>query len=251
MKEIVKMVICSHKRAEKVDTLKTIANCSLCVPESQAKDYEFYNKGVELIVHPDTVVGLSAKYRWVHEHYKNVCLLDDDLNKMSKNYVDAGMNESNKIDPELAYEIIQSTAFTAREAGCYMFGFSNSARPLEYSSLKPFNMTGFCIGGSIGLLDGFNMVLPDACVSAADYFLSAVNAHFHRKAFINRRYAFTSKEGTFKSTGGMANFRTNDTEKNDYYLLKEYFGNAVQIKKSTSMRKSLQNKYERILRIPY
>jgi hypothetical protein len=49
----------------------------------------------------------------------------------------------------------------------------------------------------------------------------------------------------------MAEHRTLDTERKDYYLLKEYFGAAIQRKKATSMRKSLANEYERTLKIPF
>jgi len=251
MKEVVKLIILSHKRANNVDTLKTIANCSLCVTESQAEAYADGNPDVELIIHPDNVIGLSAKMRWVHQNYPNCVMLDDDLNAMSRTYVDKNFEEKTKVDRETAYDIIQSTAFTAKEAGCMMFGFSNTARPVDYSPMKPIYMTGFAIGGSMGFFEGFKMVLPDECVSACDFFVSGVSAYFHRKTFINHRYAFTSKDGTFESVGGMADARTIETEKNDYFLLKEYFGSAVTKKKVTNMRKNLQNPWERTLRVPY
>ena len=117
--------------------------------------------------------------------------------------------------------------------------------------MKPVKFSGYGVGGSHGFLEGFNMVIPDRCLSGQDYFLSASNAYFHRKAFINLRYTFTSKESTFQSVGGMSDYRTLETEKKDYFLLKEYFGEAIQKKKSTSMRKSLQNEYERTLRVPF
>lgn len=78
MKELVKLIIASHKRPDRCLTYKKIANCAICVPKSQAKDYEKHNKGAEIIAHPDNVIGLSAKFRWVHERYPDVVLLDDD-----------------------------------------------------------------------------------------------------------------------------------------------------------------------------
>ncbi len=252
MKEIVKLIILSHKRANKVDTLDTISNCSLCIPENQADEYREHNPNVEIIEHPNTIIGLSAKMKWVHQNYPNCVMLDDDLNAMCRTFVDKEFDEKFRVDKDTAYDILQSTAFTAREAGCMMFGFSNTARPVDYSAMKPLSMTGFAIGGSMGFFEGFKMdKLPNECISACDFFVSGISAHFHRKCFINRRYAFTSKEGTFTSTGGMADLRTLETERHDYFLLKEYFGDAIQRKKNTSMRKSLQNEYERTLRIPF
>ena len=197
MKEVVKQVILSHKRAKKVDTTKTIAGCSICVPEAQADEYREYNPDVDIIVHPDSVIGLTPKIRWVYEQFKNVIMFDDDLNAMRRTFVDKEFDEGFQIkDPELARDIVQSTAFTAREAGCVFFGFSNSARPLDYNPMKPVKFSGYGVGGSHGFLDGYKMVIPDSVIAGQDYFLSATNAHFHRKAYINTRYAFTSKDGT-------------------------------------------------------
>lgn len=250
MSELVKLVIMSHKRADRVDTLKTVSNCAICVPESQADDYKSYNPGVEIIIHPDTVVGLSAKVRWVYAKYKNVVMLDDDLNAMVRTYVDKNFDLKTRVDPDTAYEIIQHNAYMAKQVGAVFYGYSNSPRPVDFNPMQPFKLSGFVQGGSFGFLEGFNMVLPDECVAATDYFLSAINAYFHRKAFIDLRYAFTSKEGTFKSTGGMSDFRTKDTERNDYMLLKKYFGEAIQ-KKTRSGLKPIQNQWERTLKIPF
>lgn len=250
MEELVKLVILSHKRADKVDTLKTISNCSLCVPESQAADYKKYNPGVEIIAHPDSIVGLSPKIRWVYAKYKNVVMLDDDLNGMTRNYVDKDFELRGRVDKDTAYEILQHSAYMTKQLGAFFFGFSNSPRPVDFSPMQPIKLSGFVQGGALGFLDGFKMHLPDECKSACDYYLSGVNAYFHRKAYIDMRYAFTSKEGTFKSTGGMADIRTKDTEREDYLLLKKAFGPAI-VKKTTSSLKPIQNKYERTLRIPF
>lgn len=179
-------------------------------------------------------------------------MLDDDLDRCRRTYVDKSFEEGFIVkDKDQVYDIFQSTALTAKELGCVYFGFSNSARPLDFSPMKPYYLTGHGVGGSHGFFEGYKMVLPDDCVSGVDYFLSASNAYFHRRCLINRRYAFTSKESTFMSSGGMADFRTAETERKDYYLLKSYFGAAIQKKKSTNMRNSMQSEYEKVLRIPF
>ena len=132
-----------------------------------------------------------------------------------------------------------------------MFGLATNAKPLMYDAAQPFKLTGWIIGGCMGYLEGFRMELPDECISACDYYLSGVNAHFHRKCFIDTRFAVFCKDGTFTTTGGTADIRTMETEREDYLLLKEAFGEAIQRKTSTANRKSLQNPYERTLRIPY
>jgi hypothetical protein len=242
----------SHKRPTKVDTRKVVSNCIISVSEEEYEDYKKFNPHNEYLVHPNDVIGLTSKMKWIHKQLGNCILMDDDLNAMNRCYVDKSFEEGFKVDdPDLAWELIQSTAYVAKQLNCSMFGFSNTARPLDYSSLKPYYLTGFAIGGSLGFFEDFPMdKLDDACISAQDYFCSALSSYYSRKTFINRKYAFTSKEQTFKSIGGMSEHRNTDTEKADYYLLKQYFGSVIERKKQSNLRK-LQNHYERILKIPF
>lgn len=249
MEELVKVMILSHKRAGKVETLKTVKNCSICVPESQAAEYREYNPGVEIIAHPDNVVGISPKIRWVYDKFRNVIMMDDDLSMMCRAYADKEFPLKQRVDAETAYEIIQASAYMCKEIGAHFFGFSNMPRPIGMATFAPFKFTGFVQGGSMGFLDGFKMVLPDNC-GAPDYFLSGINAYYHRKAWIDLRYYFASKEGTFRSTGGMAEFRSNESERNDYIMLKKYFGPAIERKGKTGV-KSMQSRYERSLIIDF
>lgn len=251
MKELVKCVILSHKRHDRVHTLQAVTNCAICVPKRQEHDYRKANPNAEIIVHPDSVVGLSPKIRWVYEEFQNVMMLDDDISGFVRPYVDKEFGIHNRVDAETAYDLIQMNASVAKAIGCKMFGFSSSGTPVAYSASQPFKMSGFIIGGAIGLLKGFEMVLPDKCVAACDYFLSGINAHFHRNAFIDTRFFAGSSEGTFKSSGGTADIRTIETEKADYELLLNHFGDAITRKKGSAIRKSLQHDYERSLHVPW
>lgn len=245
MKELVKLVILSHKRPRNVVTYKTIANCSICVPEDQYEEYKQSYPKAEFIVHPTSVVGLSAKMKWLHKEIPNVVMLDDDLNAMVRNYIDSNSSEGNKILPEEAYELIQANAYLAKQLGAKFFGFSNSAAPVNYNPMQPIKLSGFVIGGSFGFLEGFKLEnLPDECISAQDYFCSALSAYYHRLTVIDTRFAFTSKEGTFTSSGGMSDLRTKETEKNDYLLLKKYFGDCI-VKKTASAIREVAHSYER------
>ncbi len=251
MEEIVKCVILSHKRAGAVRTLKAVDNCVICIPESQLEDYKVHNPNAEYVCHPDTVVGLSAKIRWVYEQFENVCMLDDDIDYFVRNYVDTTFREPRRIDSQTAYEIIQVSAVMSLQLGVFLFGLASCAKPVAYDSTKPFKLTGWVIGGCVGFLKGFKMELPDECTAACDYFISAINAYNHRRCFIDTRFAVYCNEGTFKSSGGTADIRSMDTERKDFILLRKYFGDAIQKKTGTVNRKQIQNQFERILRIPY
>ena len=245
--EICKPIILSHKRADKVVTHKTVANSAICVPQAQEKEYREHND-CEIIVHPDDVIGYSAKVKWIYEKFPNVFMLDDDLDYLLQLY-----DEKRKphVDPDSVYYLIQSNADVAKQLGVKFFGFGKMNRPLMYKGLRPLELTGFVIGGQMGFLEGFQMdEMPDHIIGSTDYYLSALNAHYNRMTYIDQRFAFCSKGGTFKSEGGMADIRDLATEKTDLLYLKQKFGDAIELKKSTALRE-LQHEYERTLKIPF
>lgn len=250
MSEVVKVIIASHKRAETMTTHKVVANCAVCVEESQLAEYKKFNPDLEYITHPDNVIGLNPKIKWIHDKFPNVCILDDDFNAMQRTYVTTHSTKESRVSPDVAYDVIQVAACMAKQIGAKAFGFSNSARPVDFAPASPIQLKGFIQGGSIGLLEGFRLEFPEELHGNNDYFISGLNAYLYRIAWIDERYAFTSKEGTFKSVGGLADFRTLETEKQDYETLVKYFGNAIVKKAESTMRKLLHN-YEKTLRLPW
>lgn len=250
MNELVKLIIVSHKRANNVKSTKAFANSAICIAESQYQEYKKYNRKSELIVHPDDVVGLSAKYRWIHANFKNFAIIGDDIDFLRRNYLSDMTNKKAIVDAETAYDIIQSTAYTAQQMGCKLFAFGKESNPVAYSGHNPFRITGIASGGVIGILDGFQMKITDRCVSGLDYFLSGLNAHFNRTLFVDERYFTQCKEGTFVSKGGMAEFRSIETEKNDFQYLKELFGDAI-VPKTNSVLRKHKHPYEKTLKVPF
>ena len=248
--ELVKLVIVSHKRAETIKSHKSFANAVVCIPESQEADYRRYNPSLNIYTHPDTVKGLAAKYIWCYKEFGNVALIGDDIDFLRRNWVADAKDKKSRIDPETAYEIIQSTAYTAKQMGAKLFAFSKESNPVAYSGQRPFKVSGLASGGVIGLLDGFKMELTTDCVAGLDYFLSGLNAYYHRYLFVDERYFTQCKEGTFVSRGGMAEFRTMETEEKDLLMLRNLFGDAIIIKKNANLRR-LKHKFDKTLKIPF
>src|SRR5690606_14783142 len=145
----------------------------LCVPEGQEMEYRKHYPDADYLIHPDSVVGLSAKIRWVYSQYPNVCMLDDDLDSIRRTYIDSSFGLPANLTSEEAYHLIQDTAIMAERVGAKFFGLASSAKPVAYNSSTPFKLTGFVIGGCVGYLEGFKMELPDECIAACDYFFSA------------------------------------------------------------------------------
>ena len=77
--EICKVVIPSHKRHDRVLTTSAVNNAILCVAESQASLYRACNPDIEVVTHPDSVIGLNPKRNWIIKHFGTVFQLDDDI----------------------------------------------------------------------------------------------------------------------------------------------------------------------------
>jgi len=252
MEEIVKIVIPSHGRADRVLTKDAVSNVSLCVEESQEAEYKEHNPNIEIITHPDSIVGLTLKKRWMMDYFDggDIFTIDDDIKSMKRFYAEPG--ESSKITPDLAYDIIQSTAATAYNMGAFLFGFSKSQRPVDYVAQKPFTLNEVVIGGWGGILKGSKLYYPEdpRGILGQDFFVSGLNAFYHRYCFIDNRFGFITKDN-FKNPGGCANYRTVELEKDCTLWLREQFGDAIQIKKVTVGHMNLSHPYERSLFIPY
>lgn len=86
----VKIVIPSHKRWSRVLTTSAVYGAALCVEESQADLYRKCNPGIEIITHPDSVLGLTRKRDWMIRNIGDVFMLDDDISHLSRIYAEKG-----------------------------------------------------------------------------------------------------------------------------------------------------------------
>jgi hypothetical protein len=208
--------------------LKAVAGAVLCVPEPQAADYRAAHPGAEVVTHPDSVVGLSLKRQWVYEKFGDVFMLDDDVPALIRTY---GLAPSTRgrLSPDEARAAIEATAETARALGAYLFGFAATGDQRTYSPQAPFRLTGYCNGCALGLLAGSKLWFHPEAVAVEDFWVSGLNAHHHRFAFFDTRFAAIQK-ATFANPGGLAEHRTPATEEADYKFLRRMFGDAVRLK---------------------
>lgn len=264
--EVVKVLVPSYKRANNVKTTKCVAHCSLVVPVSQVADYEKHNPGVEVIGCPDEIKGISNTRQWCYDTFKNIFMLDDDIAHVTRaynpgqydaiRYQNPDIIESDKVDPETAYEVIQSLASLAKELGCYLFGFTSAVTPRDVRPFVPFTSNVYVKGTTMGLLEGSKLYFPEepAGQQCEDHFVTLLNAFHHRYSIVDNRFIF-SHVGTFKTVGGCAEYRTSGNEEDSYRYLKTKFGAAVQLKGvgTTMAGKAMQrtHAWERVLDIPY
>lgn len=243
----VKVVIPTKGRAKTIISHNHVANCIICCPDAEAAAYKESCPDNEIVSHPDDMLGLALKRQWIMDKFGDVFMIDDDISGMTNLAKKAG--EVRKVPPDKAYWIIQNCANVAKIAGCYLFGFNNFVRPEHYHGHEPYALTGYINECAIGLLSGtphlkFN---PDI-KGSGDYYICALNAYFHRKSFIDKRYCFI-QDGIGNQTGGASEYRTGETEKKDFELLRFFFGDAIQPK--TGGRFANRHAHSKRLRIPF
>ena len=246
--EQITIVIPSHKRADRVQTTKTVEGCVICVPESQYDEYKKHNRGIEIIAHPDEVKGLPPKLEWIRKNITNPFYIDDDVKDFRKLYIEKG--EKAKVDnPTIVREIIEQTAWAARRAGAYLFGFNHSPMPTAYSGFKPIVMSGYVMGGACGLLSGSKLWFNTEMKMGGDFWISLLNAYYHRKIYKDMRFAFTFKD-TFMNPGGLSEYRNLEEEEKVFKILKQNFGNAIRLKNDTHLAKR-KHQWMKTMELPF
>lgn len=245
----VKVVIPSHKRADRVATLKAVSDAILCVPKSQESEYRRNNPKAQIITHPDDIIGLAPKRNWIYEKFGNVMMLDDDIRSFYRMYTPVNSLVPSKIDPATMYEVIQATGNMAKELGAFLFGFANVADGRNFKPQSPVKLTGYCNGCSFGLLKGSRIFFHKEATAVEDYFASLLNAYHHRYAFFDTRFG-AMQEKTFKNRGGQAEYRTVESEKRDYLFLRRMFGDVVRKRKETNRGKA-SSEWQRSIHLPF
>ncbi len=242
----ISIVIPSHKRADRVITTNCIDKAMICVPESQYKEYKEHNPHNEIVCHPDSILGLTLKRQWIYENFPNVFMIDDDIKSINRLYVEKG--EKAALDKYEAYDVVQYIGNCAKLAGCYLFGVSKEGNPLAYNEFKPVAMSGV-LNGTIGLLEGSGLYFHKKAVVSEDYWISALNAYKHRRAWIDNRFSVVGTK-TFGNPGGCASYRTKEQEMEDTLFLRQMFGSAIRLKEDTGLAKR-KHEYQRTLSIPF
>jgi hypothetical protein len=238
----------SHGRAGSVKVTRLLPDIPLCVPASQAAAYRESNPENELIVHPDEVVGLSAKRQWLFERYGDLFMLDDDVQYMME-LMRAGGGSKRITDPQTVRDLITRLFDQAEQMGAYLVGFANFANPATVWPQEPFQLTGFVPGRAIGVRAGGKLFFPDQVLITDDLFVSALNAHYHRFCLRDNRYVFMAP-GTWKNPGGMNVHRSWETMLRNNQLMIDLFGEAIVLKTGSTAAK-IKHEAQLALRMPW
>lgn len=216
----------------------------LCVAESQAPRYREVYPDIEIVVHPDQVVGLGAKRDWIYAKFGDVAMVDDDVSGLYCLHED----RVRLLTAREARQRIEATAETARAMGAYLFGFNAIRRPDCYHANAPFALKGKINGCLFGILAGskIRFTLPEPTVAVEDYIASLFNAYHHRYLLLDNRFA---PHQEYISVGGQARYRSGQTEKSDNEILRKYFGEAVVVRRHC--RFAASHAHQRRINLPW
>jgi hypothetical protein len=225
----------------------------LCVPKSQAADYR-RSSGADVLAHPDSVRGLTAKLNWILDRFKtedHLLLLDDDLTALAKCFIPPGEKYCHSRDPAHIAAVIRQTAQLAQELGAYLWGFEANHEAIRYyTGLKPFMLTGYINGCATGFRRGHGLRYDERIVAKNDFDLCCLNAWRHRLVFKNCRYAWVQKN-TFCGQGGQSHWRTSQTERNDVALLQRKYGDVIQVSQPRHNKRAMAGAMKITLSLPF
>jgi hypothetical protein len=223
------LIIPSFRRAKLITTHKLLREGEyyFCIPESDLPEYRKVLPMEALIIHPDDVIGLPAKYNWLIREYQNkkkvdCFFMDDDLTSVVRRWHVKG---DAKLTPDKIHAVICNCCKMAEDVGAYLFGFSERASPVMFQDSNPFAFRGFVPSKSFGFRYGHSLVFDERLLVRAEYDISLLNAFKYRILMKDQRFSFVNDQDVRE--GGIAFYRTSARMEETYKLLRKKYGDAI------------------------
>jgi len=248
------IVIRSMGRWDTMTTHNIVSDAVICVPDSEKSQYKEFHPDSDIISHPDTVAGLSAKNQWMMDRFENAFILDDDLNQFVYLGIDK-TEKTRKFTKDEVRDFIYMIYEAACDCGAKIFGFNNVADVRMYIPLRPIKFTGYIVGGAMGIRDWkrSSLYFDDRVKCVEDYWVCLLNAYFNRYVYKDCRFSFDGNTGDMG--GGNSIYRNWEQEKKEFLFLRQMFGDAVQIKPESPFRKMTgttnRHPFEKTIKIPF
>ena len=231
-----RIVIPSHKRAEKVLAKRLVVDPIICVAESQAESYRRCNPDCEIVTHPDDVVGLIPKRNWMAKHFGDIFMLDDDVHNCKRLFCEKGEPIAEK-DPKKITSIIQQLHELAVMTDVHVFGFTSKTTPVMYDEFQWFSFMHMITGCSYGVRYNKNTWWNEELRLKEDFWISCYAKYKERRVLTDLRYSFSQK-GTFVSAGGLASIRNQEEERRSILFIRKSFGESIILKGATNSGKN-------------
>jgi hypothetical protein len=223
-----KIIIPSHKRADRVFSSKLVHNAIICVEQSQLNLYREYNPDNEIVCHPDNIKGLVPKRNWMLNHFGDLFMIDDDVNYFHRVYQNIGEPAKINSASEITEKIYQLYDL-AKLLEVPLFGFTKNPRPEHYNEFKPFWFSQMITGCAYGVIKKPFVKWNEDIKLKEDFYISCIVKFHYRKILVDTRYNFTQLD-TFKNPGGLSDIRNHDEELRSILMIKKHFGDTIRFK---------------------
>ena len=211
----------SYKRADQVITQKYMPYCKYVVAEFEADDY--LKNGHDCWVVPDSAQGSVARIRnYILDHAPGtrIVMLDDDLSKICRweKQSQVGLSGA-EIEEfcEMAFEM-------ADDLDVRYWGMNLLPDKGAYREYTPFAFKS-CILGPFQAFNNLDLRYDEALPLKEDYDLSLQVLNKYRKTLRFNAYHYVVKQHT--NTGGCADYRTIEREKEQLRLLQKKWGSKI------------------------
>lgn len=228
----IKIVILSRSRYDIMTTQNLVPDwVEVVVPESQ-KDIYAKHISNKLITTPDNVKGLGMLRNWCLDNFKEetIIMLDDDI----INCYCLTEKKARKMTKDKVIEILINTAIMAKDAGCGVFGFTQTDIR-KYNGTEPFRLCTW-VGGVIGVIGKSLRFRNDKFKVDIDFCLQ--NLLFNRIVWCDNRYYFIQYRDNNK--GGNSEFRNSQDYEKSTQSLKDKWGDYIKIKKGKGSQISIK-----------
>ena len=227
-----KIISPSYKRAETVKTHLILSNIEYAVHEFEAQEYR--DAGHSVIELPDSTRGNIPNLRnWLIEKYgdSDLIFIDDDIEAFT--YWDNC--EQTHLSGDDLEEHIELMLMLAKEMGVCLFGVNPAIDKGSYREYTPFSTTSYIscsFHGMIGMKNlpyRYDPKLP----LKEDYDFTIQVCNGERKTLRFNRYGMKKKD--HGNTGGCADYRTLEIEKEQFDLLQRKWGSQI-VKQDTASK---------------
>lgn len=223
-----RIVIPSHKRHDRVFAKYLVNDPIICVAKSQADIYRDYNPDCEIVAHPDDVVGLIPKRNWMAKHFRELFMLDDDVDACKRLYCEKGESARVHGKSEIT-AIIENLYEIAFLLDVHLFGFTSRISPVMYDETEYLSLDKMITGCSYGVRYNKNTWWNEELRLKEDFWISCYMKYSERRVLTDLRYNFEQKN-TFVNAGGLSAIRNQDEEQRSILLIRKYFGEAIKLK---------------------
>lgn len=217
-----RIVILSRSRSKTITTHRLLpAWVEVVVPQAQKEAYKAQIPN-DLLTTPDDIIGLGRLRNWCLDAFpeETVIMVDDDITFAYA----LTQKRARRLRPDELAEVLVNTAVMAKDAGCAVFGFSQTDIR-KYSGCEPFKLCTW-VGGVIGVVGRGHRFKDDKFKVDIDFCLQSLLTE--RIIWVDNRYYFLQKRDN--NLGGNSEFRTAEGFRESVNSLQAKWGKYVKIK---------------------